>query len=301
MITEKDLSQKLERSIKSPIRIGSLKDLNMDTESFIAFYKPFFNRLKDDEYLVRENQINFLKTNFSKEEKEIEKLHASFFSGKKTIDVLQPWIEKLNDVQSSAFEELSFITRQRNISSFEVGYENGEYFIERLKAAGFGQAVDDFRSMERIFEQADPACVENPLFESLLFRVLDLVRSIHDDCDKIKVTSHFMRTRTREKILGENSPEGVHEDGAQYIISALVINRENINGAESQIYEQLSPHERELIFKQELEPGSFIFQADTGEEKTFGNDLWHYVTAIEPIDTSSIGIRDIIGLDIDII
>lgn len=109
-----------------------------------------------------------------------------------------------------------------------------------------------------------------------------------------------MRTISQREIKGENSPEGVHEDGAQYIVSALVINRENITGAETQIYEQLG-NDRELIFNTILAPSEFAFQADTGEEHTFGNDLWHYVTPIQPIDLSKKGIRDIIGFDIEIV
>jgi len=110
-----------------------------------------------------------------------------------------------------------------------------------------------------------------------------------------------MRTLSHEKIKGENAPEGVHEDGAQYIMSALVVNRQNITGAESQVYEKTSSGLNELIYAKTLQPGEFIFQADTGEEHTFGNDLWHYVTPIEPQDTAELGIRDIIGFDIDIL
>jgi len=109
-----------------------------------------------------------------------------------------------------------------------------------------------------------------------------------------------MRTLSYEKVLGENSPEGVHEDGAPYIISALVINRENALGGTSQIYEKLEDGTQELIFEKVLNPGEFIFQADTGEEKTFGNDLWHYVTGISPTSVAEIGVRDIIGFDIEI-
>ncbi|MHA7058699.1 2OG-Fe dioxygenase family protein [Aquimarina sp. M1] len=84
-------------------------------------------------------------------------------------------------------------------------------------------------------------------------------------------------------------------------MSALVINRQNIVGAESQIYEKTDATNNELIYNKVLAPGEFIFQADTGEEFTFGNDLWHYVTSIEPEDVSKPGIRDIIGFDMDIL
>ena len=35
----------------------------------------------------------------------------------------------------------------------------------------------------------------------------------------------------------ENSPEGVHQMGADYIVSALVINRINLKGGISDIYD----------------------------------------------------------------
>ncbi|MDY3245082.1 2OG-Fe dioxygenase family protein [Campylobacter sp.] len=34
-----------------------------------------------------------------------------------------------------------------------------------------------------------------------------------------------------------NSPEGIHQDGMDFIMSAFVIDRKNINGAKSIIYE----------------------------------------------------------------
>ena len=106
-----------------------------------------------------------------------------------------------------------------------------------------------------------------------------------------------MRTLAQPKIPGENAPEGVHEDGAQYIMSALVIDRKNITGGATQIFEK-KRKTQQLLFQKELSPGEFSFQADTGEEKTFGNDLWHFVTPIHAIDNGK-ATRDIIGFDIN--
>ncbi len=109
-----------------------------------------------------------------------------------------------------------------------------------------------------------------------------------------------MRTLSYEKVLGENSPEGVHEDGAPYIISALVINRQHADGGISQVYEQLENGKKELVFERTLASGEFLFQGDTGEELIYGNDLWHYVTGISPTAGAEVGIRDIIGFDIEL-
>lgn len=301
MITEKEISKQIGRVVKSPIRVGSVTDLKIDVSSFLHFFRPFFSELQDDAYVVRGKQIAFLKEVFPEDSVSIEKLHKAYFEGTKTLDVLAYWLQQLTDDQQREFEQLSTITRQRNISSFLIEIWDDQYFVERIIQQGFEQDVDDFRVWKRVFKQASRSAVENEMFFELLKRMARLVKHIHPEVRKIQITSHFMRTISHEKIKGENAPEGVHEDGAQYIMSALVVNRQNITGAESQIYEKTMAETNELIFKKVLQPGEFIFQADTGEEFTFGNDLWHYVTPIEPEDISKPGIRDIIGFDIDIL
>ncbi|WP_025741207.1 2OG-Fe dioxygenase family protein [Aquimarina pacifica] len=301
MITEKDISKTVGRTIKSPIRVGGLRDFKINQVSFLDFFKPFFESLEDDHYLVRGKQIVFLKTIFSEDAESIEKFHKSYFEGTVSTDVLTRWIERLNSDQKQKFDQLSMITRQRSIASFEVEIWDDTFFVERILHKGFEQDVDDFRVWKRVFTQAPSQLVENDLFFELLKKMAGLVKEIHPDIRKIQITSHFMRTISRETIKGENAPEGIHEDGAQYIMSALVINRQNIEGAESQIYEKTNSADKELVYKKILDPGEFIFQADTGEEFTFGNDLWHYVTPIAPIDVLKPGIRDIIGFDMDIL
>jgi len=301
MITEKEISKQIGRTIKSPVRVGNVSDLKMNQASFLRFFGPFFEQLQDDVYLVRSKQINFLKITFPADANSIENIHKPYFEGKKSIDALAYWIQQLDTTQKQEFDRLSMITRQRNIATFLIEIWDDQYFVERTVQQGFEQDVDDFRVWKRVFKQASREAVENELFFELLKKMGALVKKIHPEVRKIQITSHFMRTISREKIKGENAPEGVHEDGAQYIVSALVINRQNIIGAESQIYEKTATGSNELIYAKTLQPGEFVFQADTGEEFTFGNDLWHYVTPIEPDDISQPGIRDIIGFDMDIL
>lgn len=305
MITEKEISEQLKRTIKAPIRIGSLTDLAINKGDFIASFKPFFDTdLMDDVYLVKNNQMAFLKSIFIEDRISLEKIHQDYFEGKLSKNVLNSWIDKLSENQKKEFLILSKITRQRNISSFTVEKssekQRDNLGVKRIEAKSFKQDVSDFRVWKRVFKQASKASVENELFKTLLKQVFLLISEIHPTTQKIKVTSHFMRTISDIQIKGENSPEGVHEDGAKYIVSALVINRTNILGGETQIFEAIS-EKKELIFKKVLEAGEFAFQADTGEEKEFGTDLWHYVTPIQPINLAEKGVRDIIGFDIEIV
>ncbi|TDQ28491.1 2OG-Fe dioxygenase family protein [Tenacibaculum caenipelagi] len=300
MITEQHISETHKREIKSPIRIASLSDLNINKEIFIGYFQPLFENLEDDLYLVRENQIAFLKATFPEDIKEIEEIHQAYFHGKVDEKILTQWTFKLTMSQMDFFKQKGIVTRQRSVAAFIVEKEANNYHIERVLDGGFSQNVDDFRSWQRVFKQADKEMVEHDLFYELLQKVYELVAIIHTEIKKLKFSVHFMRTLTQGTIQGENSPEGVHEDGAQYIISALVINRKNITGGETQIFEKIGDT-KELLFKKELNLGEFAFQADTGEEKIFGNDLWHYVTPIQPKNKAELGVRDIIGLDIEIL
>ncbi|MCG8761524.1 2OG-Fe dioxygenase family protein [Tenacibaculum finnmarkense] len=305
MITEKEISARLKRTIKAPIRIGSLTNLAINKADFIASFKPFFDTdLMDDVYLVKNNQMAFLKSIFIEEISSLEKIHQAYFEGNLSKSVLNPWIDKLSENQKKEFLILSKITRQRNISSFTVEKssekQRDNLEVKRIEAKSFKQDVSDFRVWKRVFKQASKASVENELFKALLKEVFLLISEIHPTTQKVKVTSHFMRTISDVQIKGENSPEGVHEDGAKYIVSALVINRTNILGGETQIFEAIS-EKKDLIFNTVLEEGEFAFQADTGEEKEFGTDLWHYVTPIQPINLAEKGVRDIIGFDIEIV
>ena len=300
MLTEKDISQHVTSVIKSPIRIGNLTDLGIDTDQFTAFFKPYFQNLADDVYLVKQKQFNFLTHCFIKEYPELEQAFKPYHQGYHGVEVFSKWIDRLSTNQKIKFELLNTVTRQRSIASFEIIVENNNaYGIKRLYENEFQQKVADKRIWRRTFEQSPPKCVESTLFKQLLKQVTELLQTIHPTLKKLKITSHFMRTIARQEIPGENAPEGIHEDGADYILSALVIQRKNISGGITQIFEK-HKSEQKLLFAKALNPGEFSFQADTGEEKTFGNDLWHYVTPIVPV-SENIGIRDIIGLDIDIL
>ena len=80
----------------------------------------------------------------------------------------------------------------------------------------------------------------------------------------------------------------MHRDGSDFLITAYVINRSNILGGESMIYDK----DKKLIYKKLLYSDNGIFQND--------KDLYHYVTPIQS-DGNYVGYRDILGIDIDII
>lgn len=106
------------------------------------------------------------------------------------------------------------------------------------------------------------------------------------------MTARQVSVFTDKSRYGDNSPEGIHQDGAGYIVSALVVERKGITGGMSYIF---GPDKKTKYFAKTLQQGEGLFQADKG------STLWHTVTKIKPDKNHSSGFRNIIGFDINIL
>jgi len=301
-ITEKDISKAIGREIKSPIRLLSLSALGIDQSAFIKQYSPYFEELAWDKYDPRRLRVEFLVNAFPEEATAILKHFKDYYTGIKTKKVFKQWRKRLSSKQKKAFKAIQ-PWRRRSVAKFKIKATKTGIRIQRVPVEQFAQAVNDtdVRSWPRVFEEAPAHHVENSAFRRFIIQIFRLVQSCESYIKKASITVHFMSVKATSATPGDNSPEGAHEDGAAYIVSALVINRFNVTGGETQILEQVSKKKKkkELLVKYTLQPGEFAFQADTGEEKIFGNDLWHHVTPFHLTDAQQKeGWRDIIGLDI---
>lgn len=153
----------------------------------------------------------------------------------------------------------------------------------------FTQNVDDNRKIPRKFDYIDTN------IRNMYFIREFLKHSVHltlNNCDvmpeKLEIHLHQVRQICYPYVDSHNSPEGIHKDGSDFIISAYIINRSNIIGGESMIYD----NDKNVIYKNILYTDNGIFQDD--------KKLYHYVTPIKSVN-NYIGYRDILGIDIDII
>ena len=103
-----------------------------------------------------------------------------------------------------------------------------------------------------------------------------------------KLDIHQVRLLSFNNQPSDNAPEGIHQDGADYIISALVLNKHNIENDTSIIYNK----NKKEIYRTNLDTGDFIFQDDV--------NLWHDIAPINAANNCT-GYRDIIGFDIKIL
>jgi len=180
-------------------------------------------------------------------------------------------------------------TRSRLYRNYLIENINNDFIIKPTYKNTFTQEVPDSRKKLRVFELIREPM--NPFLINFLTMSSNLLNMNHP-FKKISVDVHQVRQICYPDIKSHNSMEGIHQDGADYIISACVLNRYNIEGGVSSIYDS----NIKLLDEFTLKENDFIFQDD--------KNLYHYVTPIQYTESNSYlgqGYRDIIGIDIKIL
>jgi hypothetical protein len=114
----------------------------------------------------------------------------------------------------------------------------------------------------------------------------------HQAITSMTVCVHFTQIIASPNNTATNSPEGIHQDGMDYVVSALVIDRENVSGGKSIIFS--ANDAGKVLFETTLKPGHGIFQPDKG------TDLWHIVEPITALDKTRPAYRSTIGFDFEL-
>lgn len=99
-----------------------------------------------------------------------------------------------------------------------------------------------------------------------------------------RIQAHQFRIKANAQQQGKPTPEGVHKDGADYIL-IMLLDRQNVQGGESQIFDNAM---------QPLAEGTLVKAGDL----VLVNDkqVFHGVTAITPNDPTQPAWRDVLVL-----
>jgi len=189
-------------------------------------------------------------------------------------------------------------TRKRCISQYNIEWK-GQWNIERVSSQPFAQSnallasanALDYRVGSRTFKELPDALFDESLLK-LIKAVANKTKEAKPNLKKMKVVVHHTVVYCDALQLSTNSPEGVHQDGMDYIVSALVIERQNISGGKSIIY---GSDKTTKLFQCELQSGQGIFQADANTE------LWHEVTPITARDENATAFRSTVGFDVSVV
>lgn len=301
--TEVDIARELGIAVPHAIRVFTLADLDIDPERFLAELSASFERLAWDEYDVRREQVAFLREKFPQDAAWFDAFIPRYYAGEASIIDLIPYFRSLSVPSRVRFERLRSY-RRRSIAQFVLTNRPSEtwgaqWHIAQTHCTGFVQEVGtgDVRSIERIFDPAAAEVVENAGFQALLIAVArmteDAQRLQGHEVRELTITFHQMGLVAQVGEDRTNAPEGLHQDGADYIVSALVLNRDGVTGGTS--YVTGGDKQRRLL-EVTLTPGMGIFQADRG------SPLWHNVTPVQDADGNSQtqGVRNIFGFDINV-
>lgn len=139
-----------------------------------------------------------------------------------------------------------------------------------------------YGDINRIFAPIIPVILQSAFLKMLIQQTIALF--------DVKLTSawrvqcHQFRIKTSLAEVGKPTPEGVHQDGADYVFIMLV-EREGIMGGVSELFDQNRQRVAETVLKKS---GDAILLNDKA--------LWHGVTNIQPKQGVTEGHRDVLVL-----
>ena len=171
--------------------------------------------------------------------------------------------------------------RLRRHSVFNVHADGA---VEHLPPRPYLQTLDVNHlngDVLRSYEPIEPHITAGSLFRSLLTSVTDVLTGIHGP-DVWHHQCFQNRITTSAEETGQPTPEGVHRDGVDYVVT-LMIARENVEGGRSGLYDATT--RRPLYSRTLTAPGDLLIADD---ERTL-----HDATPIVPTVPGRPGHRDV--------
>jgi hypothetical protein len=136
--------------------------------------------------------------------------------------------------------------------------------------------------INRKYEAFKQSTIENPLLKNIIQFV---VGNISFGGEKTwRIQAHQFRIQANADEAGQPTPEGIHRDGADFIL-IMVLNRHNITGGVNHIYDDA----KRLLFGGILE--------NTGDAVLIDDrKVWHGVSEVYPADENKNAHRDVLVL-----
>ena len=140
--------------------------------------------------------------------------------------------------------------------------------------------------ISRDFAPLRPDTVQNPLLHALVRTTFDCL-PVADDGNKgiWEVRIHQIRIMATPLDPGLPAPEGIHQDGTDFLTLHLV-RCQNIEGGESTIYDRERRPIQHFTMREPLD--SMILEDPR---------IMHGVTPVVSADGRTVGIRDMLGID----
>ncbi|QIR39779.1 hypothetical protein HCG51_25770 [Tolypothrix sp. PCC 7910] len=168
--------------------------------------------------------------------------------------------------------------RSRRLSRFTITEDkliklpHGHLF----QSKSYNPLVGDIK---REFAELDDALIELDIFKNLVLAFTDSCK-LHPEAE---IGVHQIRTTCSPDNLGNPAPEGIHQDGTDFI-GIFSVARDNILGGETHLY---TAKKEKPIFNKILYPGELLLVND--------HEFFHFTTPIKP-EMPAPGTRDVFVL-----
>jgi hypothetical protein len=270
-----------------------LGTFGIDAAGFVAAIDPTFARLPWDMYDVRRTHIAQLMAHCPASlQPSNRQLLKQYYLGQVGAEVFDPWRVLMTAEQKNAWRD-GHPCRRRAVSSYQLTLApDGAPALTRAPVPEFCQAeVEDYRQWPRVFAPMSLSPDSSAEFRAFLLGVGRMVVDVRPMTRSMRLTVHQVSTIAYDGRPGMPAPEGIHQDGADYIVSALVVSRRGVIGAVSQLFLDDRTHP---VFSLTLTQGVGLFHADAR------STIWHNATPIVAADQhgSSTGIRNVLGVDV---
>lgn len=186
---------------------------------------------------------------------------------------------------------LTLPTRKRAVAETLVEKRGGIWTVLQTSAQPYVQptnygAYD--RNTPRPYPEPPAQGVMHPEMVRLQQGLAEWISFVRGGVESLRLILTFLRTVDDEDRKGICALEGEpHKDGMEYIVSALVIHRENLK--EDTGMSSVHLPDGQQLYESVLQPGEGIFQDD--------QNLLHHITNIQRRNPSKPGFRDMLGVD----
>ncbi len=134
----------------------------------------------------------------------------------------------------------------------------------------------------RDYDAFDTATIENPLLTNIINYVTSRISFKTEK--QWRIQAHQFRIQASADEAGQPTPEGIHRDGADFIL-IMLLERQNITGGVNHIYDSA----KRLVFGGILENAGDAVLIDD-------RIVWHGVSEVYPVDDGKPAHRDVLVL-----
>ncbi len=206
----------------------------------------------------------------------------------------------LADLESSA-DWQQFYRSWGNLHRDEYMADHGEYRERRYSVIEYQHARRQFAvsqdqnhyqatnynalngGVQRIYSPFEASTLANPVLGGLLSYATKHVLELYGESDW-RIESHQFRILASPEIPGKPTPEGIHQDGVDYVFVAM-IDRHNVMGGISKVYAR----DGKLL-------DSFKMRRPLDVLHLNDELVYHYVTPVKPLWEDLPAWRDVLVL-----